>query len=56
MATWLESGVLLEAGARVPAPVSSEHHLHGITGNFGWKMKWYIPFHLKHFTNYRLPA
>ena len=30
------------------------YHLHGKLGNSGWKMKWYIPFHLKHFRNYRL--
>ena len=32
------------------------YHLHVKLGNSGWKMKWYIPFHLKHFGNYRLSA
>ena len=26
-------------------------HLHGIPGNSGWKIKWYIPFHLERFRN-----
>jgi len=30
------------------------YHLHGKPGNSGWKMKWYIPLHLRHFRNYRL--
>ena len=25
------------------------YHLHGKPGNSGWKMKWYIPLHLRHF-------
>ena len=32
------------------------YHLHGKPGNSGWKLKWYIPFHLKHLRNYRLLA
>ena len=28
------------------------YHLHGKPGNSGWKMKWYVPFHLKHFRNH----
>ena len=24
-------------------------HLHGQSGNFGWKIKWYIPFHFERF-------
>ena len=35
-------------------PSRGAYHLHGKPGNSGWKMKWYIPFHLKHFRNYRL--
>ena len=32
------------------------YHLHWKPGNSGWKMKWFIPFHLKQIRNYRLPV
>ena len=30
------------------------YHLHGKPGNSGWKMKCFIPFHLKQIRNYTL--
>ena len=32
--------------------IRGAYYLHGKPGNSGWEMKWYIPFHLRHFRNY----
>ena len=32
------------------------YHLHGETGNPGWKIKWFASFRLESFRNYGLPV
>ena len=43
-------------GSRPPKETRCSYHLQGKPGNCGWKTKWYIPFHLNHLRNYRLPV